>query len=693
MERPRRLTGQQVLDILFALPSDPDDSDAEADSGAEEELNELAFITDWTNVESPDDFTRQRRSVRISGSSKQTAEQMSGDTTETETTAEQPGDVTETGQTSSQSASSSKQAAGQLPDDVNETETARKSTQSARSSKTTAEQPGDVTVSSRQTHLRVEDIYSSCDTEFSSDDTAEYVVCSTWGHETKCFDFLPSFDYEAPCDMTMLGCNAKELDFFKQVFTDDIVQNIVEQTNLYAEQMKAKSVRKASSKTRVTDVTKHWVPITAREFEAFLGMCILMGIHKLPELKHYWVSDPILGVPAVSRVMGSKRFKKITEALHLNDNETNLPHNDPGYDKLHKVRPLIDMLNKVIGDVYDSSNAVSVDESMIPFKGRTTLKQYMPMKPIKRGYKVWCLADSHTGYVLKFEIYTGKANNDHNRPSDVGLGHHVVLNLTSCMEKTCRLVAFDNFFTSVQLMIDLLNKGLYSVGTVRPNRRGLPAMMNAKTKLSRGEHVFETKGPIAAIKWQDRKPVTLLTTACNPSDVRNISRKNKDGTKSEVSCPLAIVRYNEIMGGVDRFDQYRERYAIGRRSIKWWHRIFFYLADLAIVDAFILWAVSRRTDVKYDQLTFRLRLARQLIGDFTSRKQRGRPVAFLSHKATVPDDVRLVGVGQHFPVVQKTFRRCRMCSTRKREKRSRYLCSACNVPLCLDNCFRQFHGK
>ena len=29
------------------------------------------------------------------------------------------------------------------------------------------------------------------------------------------------------------------------------------------------------------------------------------------------------------------------------------------------------------------------------------------MKPIKRGYKIWCLADDY-GYAYKFEVYAGK---------------------------------------------------------------------------------------------------------------------------------------------------------------------------------------------------------------------------------------------------------------------------------------------
>lgn len=31
----------------------------------------------------------------------------------------------------------------------------------------------------------------------------------------------------------------------------------------------------------------------------------------------------------------------------------------------------------------------AVDEAIVPFKGQFSLKQYMPKKPVKRGFKVW----------------------------------------------------------------------------------------------------------------------------------------------------------------------------------------------------------------------------------------------------------------------------------------------------------------
>ena len=46
----------------------------------------------------------------------------------------------------------------------------------------------------------------------------------------------------------------------------------------------------------------------------------------------------------------------------------------------------------------------SVDESMIWFKGPLEFHQYIPMKPIKWGVKVWMLTQSKTGYVDNFQI-------------------------------------------------------------------------------------------------------------------------------------------------------------------------------------------------------------------------------------------------------------------------------------------------
>lgn len=189
--------------------------------------------------------------------------------------------------------------------------------------------------------------------------------------------------------------------------------------------------------------------------KAFLGMLVLMGVHPLPNVDLYWSSDPLFRVDEIANIMTCKRFKKILKNLHLNNN-TNMPkRGEAGFDKLYKIRPMISLMNTAFKNTANNTASQSIDECMIKFKGRSTLKQYMPKKKTKkRGFKVWARCDSQTGYLFEFEIYTGKKENE----SETGLGAAVVKNL--CKELIDENlenvhVAFDNFFASTELLQDL----------------------------------------------------------------------------------------------------------------------------------------------------------------------------------------------------------------------------------------------
>ena len=119
-----------------------------------------------------------------------------------------------------------------------------------------------------------------------------------------------------------------------------------------------------------------------------------------------------------------------------------------------------------------------MDEAMIPFKGRSTLKQYMPKKPVRRGIKVWALADSSNGYIANFQVYTGKQG----ETTEKGLGSKVVKHLTSPYMNSYRHVYFDNLFTGVDLLLDLQRSGLYGCGTVRTNWKGFPSELKPIAK-------------------------------------------------------------------------------------------------------------------------------------------------------------------------------------------------------------------
>lgn len=444
----------------------------------------------------------------------------------------------------------------------------------------------------------------------------------------------------------------REIDNFQMIFDNKIESKIVEETNRYASQKES----------------KNWSDLAVDELQAFLGCLVMMGIHKLPHLKCYWSSDPRLRVDSVAEVMTANRYKKIVENLHLNNNEAMLPKSDVNYDKLFKVRPLVDFLNENVRKVYEASSFFAIDESMIAFKGRSSLKQYMPMKPIKRGYKVWCLADSTTGYIVAFEVYTGKES----KKSSNTLGERVVISLAEYV-RPHSLIVLDNFFTSYKLLQHLLEKQIYACGTVRSNSKGLPDFMrNCKNKtaknakkcdkktvkknktlagkvvknkgmklkalktvkktktfaekvvknkrsktetkitMKRGEFQFLAKKNVAAVQWMDSKPVNFLSSAHSPRTTSSVLRKLRNGTSITVGCPDVVAAYNKSMVGVDLFDQLHERYKIGRRALKWWHRIFYWLVDLAIVNSFAMWRLNRTNPKKCNQLTFRLNLSSQM---------------------------------------------------------------------------------
>lgn len=465
------------------------------------------------------------------------------------------------------------------------------------------------------------------------------------------------------------------IHLFETMITDEMVDNIVFQTNLYAEQS-----------------GKRYIPTTRKEMKAFLGINILMGIKRSPSYRDYWSNEIDLNDPFISRIMPVNRFSWLLGNLHLNDNSVMPLRGDERYDKLYKLRPFLNSIGKTFEENFKPGQILAVDESMIKFKGRSSLKQYLPKKPIKRGYKLWVLADK-SGYVIKFEIYTGKVSEG--RQFD--LGPSVVRRLTECLQEKHHSVYIDNYFVSVFLMEDLKNVGINACGTINIDRKHLPKFKETK-HMARGESEwFISNNGVSAMKWIDNKPVHLVSNFHDPSETTLVKRKQQDGNRINVTCPVAISDYNLHMNCVDKFDQRKSAYEISRKSRKWWHRIFFYLTDAAVVNAFAIHNCLpfERLDLK----TFRRKIVFGLVGDQYVGQANNSPgpngqLKVSNSKTKVPVEIRLSG-SSHQPA-RGNRRRCAVCSTKKKQVSTNWMCVVCSVPLCLSknkNCFQNYHSK
>ena len=147
--------------------------------------------------------------------------------------------------------------------------------------------------------------------------------------------------------------------------------------------------------------------------------------------------------------------------LHLNDSEAQPQRGNPGFDKLYKVRPLLDMVLENFKACYQPGQHISIDETMISYKGRLSFVQYLPKKPHKCGLKAWVLADSTNGYTWEWRLYTGKEEGR----TEHGLAHRVVTDLVNDPKLLHKgyIVYIDNFYSSPALFRELTDMALERV--------------------------------------------------------------------------------------------------------------------------------------------------------------------------------------------------------------------------------------
>ena len=115
--------------------------------------------------------------------------------------------------------------------------------------------------------------------------------------------------------------------------------------------------------------------ISEKEFCAFLGVNLLMGINKLPTMKSYCSVDEGLGNSLVQKAMTRARFLEIVQNIHYADNHKELPPKESEeYDREWKLRPLFDHVREHFQDILQPEDHQSIDEHMTKFKGKSIMR-------------------------------------------------------------------------------------------------------------------------------------------------------------------------------------------------------------------------------------------------------------------------------------------------------------------------------
>jgi len=89
--------------------------------------------------------------------------------------------------------------------------------------------------------------------------------------------------------------------------------------------------------------------------------------------------------------------------------------------KLKKILEVYQALLANFQKVYTPNRDISVDESLMAYKGRLSWIQYIASKRARFGVKFYTLCESQSGYIWNSVLYTGKGTQFNNKYAVYGL--------------------------------------------------------------------------------------------------------------------------------------------------------------------------------------------------------------------------------------------------------------------------------
>ena len=313
---------------------------------------------------------------------------------------------------------------------------------------------------------------------------------------------------------------------------------------------------------------------------------------------------------------------------------------------------------------------VTIDEQLIPFRGRVGFRQYIPSKPDKYGMKLFLLCDCASGYTFNGMPYVGREDNGRH----VGLAEHVVKTLVEPLHYSGINVTTDNWFTSTKLAADLLLKQITLLGTLKKNKSDIPSEFAASNKSEVGSSLFGfcDRQTLTSFVPKKNKAVVLLSTMHSDNDVDQESGK-----------PVMIMDYNKTKAGVDRVDQLCHSYSVQKRTKRWPLAYFYNCLNVAGINAQVVY-MAKFPDWEAGK-SHRRRLFLQNLGMLLLQPwlERRAQIPYLNEP--IKRALESCGYARRKPQKDEfgpqKRRRCHICPSALDHKTPNR-CSVCNEPYC-----------
>ena len=142
------------------------------------------------------------------------------------------------------------------------------------------------------------------------------------------------------------------LEIFSLLVPDELLEVIVEETNLFAQQFLDKENVPPSSSVHEWGRNR----LHIAEIKKFLATIIAMGLVNLLKVEDHWSTSWPYAPNNFSSIFTRNRFSLIMRFLHLNDSSQYIPKGQPGHDPLYKNKTIYGATATKFSKVIQSSS-------------------------------------------------------------------------------------------------------------------------------------------------------------------------------------------------------------------------------------------------------------------------------------------------------------------------------------------------
>lgn len=444
-----------------------------------------------------------------------------------------------------------------------------------------------------------------------------------------------------------------ELDAFLKFMSLEMIESIVNYTNIYIQKKKIKFQFSRERDYKFTNCA---------EVQAVFGVLFLIAVKRNnhTSVLELWSKDGA-GMVILRAAFSYKRFLFLLRVLRFDDYRERIVKEET--DKLAPIRNIYQKFVENCKQNYTLGESVAVDNMLLPYRGRCGFVQYMSRKQSKYGLKLYALVDNRSYYTWNFEVCcrTQKEGPFYysNNPIDI------VKRMVEPLKNSNRNLTLNSYYSTYSLIQDLLETDIKTIAAVKKHKLEIPPEFLPEKTGQVGSFLAGYQDDMTLVSYVPKRNKSIILLSTIEEKPHNI-----------------ILEYNKTRNSVDTIDKMCSSFSTQRITKRWPLALFFRMLDIAGINSEIIYNANQ-SPKKPNRRQFLINLAFQLLeNNLKERAQlRGLPQDikhFLSdyRVETVVVAVKFGGKGP-----------CYECGLHKNCKTT-IICSTCEKFVCLKHCDR-----